>query len=235
VPPAVEPPALPPDRPFARVLPNFWTDLRRFPSVDTAVVLGIGAAMAGVAYKNDEYFTAHSAAGGTDQIFAVGGTIGGGYVNAGIALGTYAAGRLTKRNAVAHVGADLIRAQLLTGVLTHTVKAISRRARPTGEQESSTDTYSFPSAHASASWTSATVLWRHLGWKVGVPATLLAAFGSAARLQQNQHYMSDVLVGAAIGVASARTVTVGHRARCVSVGVVPLSGGGAVMFSILPR
>jgi hypothetical protein len=71
-------------------------------------VVGVGAAMAAVAYKNDEYFTAHASAGGTDQVFAVGGTLSGGYVHAGIAVGTYALGRLTKHPAVAHVGADLI-------------------------------------------------------------------------------------------------------------------------------
>lgn len=244
-PPAVQPAPPPPaapsapgaydDRPFARIVPNFITDLRRLPSLDTAVVLGVGGLLSAVAYQNDVHFTKQASAGGTDQIFAVGGSMGDGYVQAGIAVGVYAAGRLSKSHAVAHVGADLIRAQLLTGVLTHTLKLATSRHRPTGEDDSLTSTYSFPSGHAAASWTSATVVWRHFGWRVGVPASTLAAFVSASRLQQNQHYMSDVLFGAALGIASARTATIGHGQRRLAVTPVPMSGGGAIMFSLMPN
>ena len=79
------------------------------------------------------------------------------------------------------------------------------------------------------------MLWRHLGWKVGLPASTLAAYASASRIQQNAHYMSDVLFGAALGIASARTVTIGHGARRVVVAPVPMAGGGALTFTVLPR
>ena len=234
-PPAATPEAsLYDDRPFARIVPNFITDLRRFPSLDTAVVLGVGGAMSAVAYKNDEHFTEHASAGGTDQIFAVGGTMGDGYMQAGIAVGVYAAGRLSKSDLTAHVGADLIRAQLVTGLLVHSIKLATQRNRPDSTHDSATKTYAFPSGHSAATWTTATVLWRHLGWKVGAPASLLAAYASASRLQQNQHYMSDVLFGAALGIASARTATIGHGQRRLAVTPVPMSGGGAVMFTVLP-
>ena len=41
---------------------------------------------------------------------------------------------MTKNRATVHIGADLIRAQVLTGVLTHTVKAVARRTRPSGSK-----------------------------------------------------------------------------------------------------
>jgi hypothetical protein len=215
------------------LLPNFWHDLTHFPSFDTLIVLGIGGVMSGAAANYDEKWTRHASAGGEDPAYTAGGALGAGYTQVGIAVGTYAFGRLAGHEKTAHVGADLIRAQLLSGVITHSVKLITQRARPTGEQESSTDTYSFPSAHSSASWTTATVLWRHLGWKVGVPASLVASFASASRLQQKAHYMSDVLFGAAIGVASGRTVTIGHGERRVVVAPTPVAGGGAIMFTLV--
>jgi len=224
----------PTDAPFKRVLPNFWNDLRRFPSMDTAIVLSLGGIVSAAAYQNDDYYVTHAAAGGTDDVFAAGGNLGNGAIQLGIAVGTYAVGRFSDRPAAAHVGADLIRAQILSGVLTHTLKLATRRTRPTGEHESGTDTFSFPSGHAASIWTTSTVLWRHLGWKVGAPASLVAAFASVSRLQQNQHYLSDVLFGAALGVASGRTVTMGHR-RKVTIAPVPVAGGGAVVFSVDPQ
>lgn len=243
--PVVQPPppstaASPPtgvddDRPFARAIPNFFTDLKRLPSIDSAVVLGVGGLLSVVVNHNDRHFTEHASAGGTDDIFKGGGVLGDGFTQGGMAIGVYAIGRLAKRPKIAHVGADLMRAQLVTGVLTHTLKLATRRDRPTGDQESATKTYSFPSGHSAASWTSATVLWRHLGWRVGVPASTLAAFVSASRLQQNQHYMSDVLFGAALGIASARTVTIGHGGRRLMIMPTPTRGGGAVMLSLMPN
>ena len=101
--------------------------------------------------------------------------------------------------------------------------------------DSGTDTYSFPSGHASGSFATATVLWRHLGWKVGVPSSLLALFASASRLQQNEHYLSDALIGASIGIAGGRTVTMGHGRHGLIVAPVPVAGGAAVTFTLVTR
>jgi hypothetical protein len=68
---------------------------------------------------------------------------------------------------------------------------------------------------------------------VGAPASLLAAFTSASRLQQNDHYMSDVLFGAAIGIASGRTITVGHGERQFVVAPSPVAGGAAITMSFV--
>lgn len=232
--PPVNPPA-PVDQPFKRMLPNFWHDITHFPSLDTGIVLGIGGALAATASQYDEKWTAHASAGGEDQIFTAGGGLGSGGTQLGIAVGAYAVGRLAHQDRMAHVGADLIRAQLVSGVITHSLKLITRRERPAGPEDTVTASTSFPSGHSSATWTTATVLWRHLGWKVGIPASLLASFASASRLQQNAHYMSDVLFGAAIGVASGRTVTFRHGERQISVAPTPVAGGAAITFTLEPQ
>jgi len=224
-----------PDQAFRKLWPNFMADLRRLPSRDTGVVLGTGALLSLLAYNSDEHFTEHASAGGTDQIFAVGGRLGDGFMQTGLALGVYVLGHAAERPAMKHIGADLLRAHLVTGALTHALKLTTRRTRPNGESDSRTKTFSFPSGHSSATWTSATVLWRHLGWKVGAPAALLASYASASRLQQNEHYMTDVLFGAALGIASGRTVTMGHGGRRLQIAPAPMPGGGVILFSVLPR
>lgn len=242
-PPPTQGPAPRPDQPappatdqaFRKLWPNFVADLRRLPSRDTGIVLGSGALLSLLAYNSDAHFTEHASAGGTDQIFAVGGRVGDGFVQAGLALGVYVIGQAAERPVVQHIGADLIRAQLVTGALTHALKLATRRPRPNGDHDSRTKTYSFPSGHSSASWTSATVLWRHLGWKVGVPSALVASYASASRLQQAEHFMSDVLFGAALGIASGRTITVGHGGPRLQVAPTPVRGGGAILFTVLPR
>ena len=47
--------------------------------------------------------------------------------------------------------------------------------------------------------------------------------------------MSDILFGAAIGVASGRSVTFGHGERRVIVAPAPIAGGAAVMVAIGAR
>ncbi|MDH4066125.1 MAG: phosphatase PAP2 family protein [Acidobacteriota bacterium] len=225
----------PADRPLAQLLPNLGRDVLRFPSLGTAVILGVGGALSAAAHRSDASLTTHAAAGGTDQVFAVGGIVGNGWVQGGIALGTYTVGRLKKHTATAHLGADLIRAQVLTTVLTAGLKVAVDRTRPPNQDTGYAGTHSFPSGHSASTWTTATVLWRHLGWKTGVPASLVAAYVSASRLQQNQHYMSDVVFGAALGVASGYTVTFGHGSHRVSIAPAPVAGGGAIVLSVTPR
>ena len=86
----------------------------------------------------------------------------------GAAFLTYGLGRAFKSDCVAAVGGELVQAQLVAQVLTYGIKGTVRRARPEGGG------FSFPSGHTTAAFASATVLQRHFGWKVGLPA-----FGAA--------------------------------------------------------
>ena len=236
-----EAPAVPPpidtsqDKPFLRLFPHLFTDLKRYPSVDTAVTLAIGGALSLAAHPMDDHISDHASAGGTDQIFAAGGVVGGGYTQVGGAVATYVIGRIAHSPRISHLGADLIRAQALNGLITHGMKLAVRRSRPGGAPGHLPATYSFPSAHASSTWTSATVLWRHLGWKAGVPAALVATFASGARIQQKQHFLSDVTFGAALGVAAGRTITVGHRGRAIVAAPLVTPGAVGVVFTLVQR
>ena len=147
----------------------------------------------------------------------------------GVPLALYAAGQIGNYHKLASLGSKLVRAQLLNGVLTKTIKA-TRRKRPGGAPDVAVG--SLPSGHTSSAAANATIVWRELGWKAGLPTALMAGYIGASRLEQ-WHYLSDVVFGAAIGVASALAVDGGSEggfsiAPAVGPGVygVTLSFGG---------
>ena len=86
--------------------------------------------------------------------------------------------------------------------LTQGAKQAFPRLRPDGS-----DNDSFPSGHTSTSFAAAATLQNRYGWKVGIPAQLVAAFVGVSRVQAHKHYWSDVLVGAAIGEATGFLIT----------------------------
>jgi membrane-associated phospholipid phosphatase len=96
---------------------------------------------------------------------------------------------------------DWLEAYLVTAGYTELVKEITGRTRPNGQ-----DDQSFPSGHASNAFALAVVAERHYGWKVGMAAYGVAAVVGLSRLQQNAHYLSDVLGGATLGYIVGRTV-----------------------------
>lgn len=61
---------------------------------------------------------------------------------------------------------------------------------------------SFPSGHTSVSFAAAASLEKRYGWKIGVPAHVVAAFVGVARIKARKHFVQDVVAGAVIGEAS---------------------------------
>ena len=120
-----------------------------------------------------------------------------------------------------------MRVQFLTQGITQLVKYTARRMRPDGSSRSS-----FPSGHASGTFASATVLQRHYGWKVGIPAFGVASYVAASRLAENKHYLSDVVFGAAIGLTAGRTVTFGMGSTRFELSPMASQGGAGVQVSV---
>jgi membrane-associated phospholipid phosphatase len=75
------------------------------------------------------------------------------------------------------------------------------------------------------------VLQRDGGGKVGSPAYAVGAYVAASRMGSNNHYLSDVIGGAAIGVTAGRAVTVGSGRARFDLGLAPTAGGAAVTFT----
>ena len=221
--PQAPPQPPPPDRPITRIFQNLGEDLKRFPAMDTLVILGAGGAASAVSSNSDhrvDRWTLDHPAGSWTRIGRVGGD---GWVMGGAALGTWIIGEVTDRRLVAHVGSDLIRAQVLNGVITRTVKVVVNRTRPSGGG------HAFPSGHASAAFASAGVLQQHFGWKAAVPAYAAASFVALTRVRDRAHWVSDVVFGAAVGLASARAVTRGHQSKAWTITPVAMPGGAGLL------
>jgi membrane-associated phospholipid phosphatase len=199
------------------------SDFKHLFTVNNALIVAIGGAAALAVHPGDQQVTSSFAGSHTvDETLDPGSVIGGGMIQFGAALGTYAIGRMAGKNEVAHLGADLFRAQVVTSVLTQGIKFAADRTRPDGSN------YSFPSGHTSSAFATATVLQRHYGWKVGLPAYALAGYVGGSRLAENRHYLSDVLFGAAIGIIGGRAVTFGHGSHQFALTPIAVPGGAGV-------
>ncbi len=85
-------------------------------------------------------------------------------------------------------------------ILTNTLKETIRVRRPDGS-----NTRSFPSGHTATAFMTATMLTKEYGYKskwVGFGAYTVASGVGLMRMANNRHWLSDVMVGAGIGVMS---------------------------------
>ena len=202
----------------------------------TWVILAVGGAAAAIAYPLDDRVNARLAgSGAVGRFFAPGKYIGNAYVQVGVATSLYVVGRYLlphadgepKTNKVSHLGFDLIRTLVVSQALTQGIKRAVRRDRPTGE------CCAFPSGHASATFAVASVLERHLGYRGAWPTFVVAAYVSASRLHDDRHFLSDVLFGGALGIASGWTVVGRHGRSTYALMPVPVRGG--VLVSVTRR
>jgi membrane-associated phospholipid phosphatase len=193
---------------FASLFRDLGSDIKQLPPLKTATILGVGGAASLFVHSEDRSLSERANASNRfDNAFDSGAVVGDGLFTFGTALITYAAGRATDHPAVARLGSDLFRAQVFSAAITNGLKFTVRRARPDGGRNG------FPSGHTSAIFATASVLHRRYGWKAGVPAYLLASYTGVSRLSENKHYPSDVLFGAAVGLAAGHAIHLSSGSR----------------------
>jgi membrane-associated phospholipid phosphatase len=159
-----------------------------------------------------------------------GAIVGGMLFQSGAAFTTWAIGRATDSPRVAQLGADLVRAQIVSQTVTQGLKLSTQRTRPDGTS------LSFPSGHTASSFATASVLHSHFGWKAGVPAYAVAAWVAASRVEMKRHHVSDVIVGATVGLLAARSVTFGRNNARFALSPMAVPGGAGVsIVRINPR
>jgi membrane-associated phospholipid phosphatase len=192
-----------PHRPVWKLFTDIGKDFAHLPSRDTLLWLAAGGGLAFAVHPLDDDLNGRLVGSSFwSDFFEPGRIIGYGATQFGTAAATYAWGKTRKEPKVVHLGVDLLRAQIVTQLLTYGVKVAVRRDRPDGSGG-----YSFPSGHASVTFASATVLQRHLGWRAAVPTYSVASYVAISRLHENRHFLSDVTFGAALGIVAGRTVT----------------------------
>ena len=235
--PADKPP-VPAHTGFKALVFETASDFKSFPlRRSTWVILAIGGAAAAAAHPADVEVTENlSASDAAGKLFGPGKWIGSSYVQAGAAIGLYVVGRMlphqdgeSKTNWVSHLGFDLLRAHALAQAWTLGIKVTVRRDRPTGE------CCAFPSGHASAAFAAASVIERHLGRRGAWPTFAIASYVAASRLAANRHYLSDVVFGSALGIASGWTVVGRHGRENYTLAPIPVPGGFMVSISRVPK
>jgi len=91
----------------------------------------------------------------------------------------------------------LIISELATSIIINSLKRITHSTRPNGEP------FSFPSGHTSQSFTGATVLYHETKdycLPLAYSGYLFSTATAVLRVTNNKHWVSDVLVGAGIGI-----------------------------------
>lgn len=136
--------------------------------------------------------------GGVDA----GDTYGDGAQLVALSAATWGLGAIAGKPELRQTGGTMIKGLVLDAVLVASLKSAVGRTRPDGS-----DTRSFPSGHTSGAFTISTILARRHGWKIGIPAFGLATFAGVARMEDDRHYLSDVVAGAALGIAVGQLVT----------------------------
>lgn len=231
-PPAqAEPHPTPEHTGFQALVRTLGADFLAFPRrPSTWVIVSIGAGTALAGHPFDDEVNSHIVGSQTvGRFFAPGKWIGSAWVQGGTAVGLYAVGRYVlppakgeaRSNRISHLGYDLLRAQIVSQTLVQSLKHAIRRDRPTGE------CCAFPSGHAATAFAAASVLERHLGYRAAWPTLVIATYVGVSRLHDNRHFLSDVLFGSAIGIASGWTTVARHGRSEYALMPVPVRGGMA--------
>jgi membrane-associated phospholipid phosphatase len=163
---------------------------------------------------------------GGPGVFTPGNQYGSLVTQLGLGFGTFAVGKATGNSRIATTGSHLIRAQIASQIVVQGLKYTAGRSRPDASNQRS-----FPSGHTASAFATATVLQRDFGWKVGIPAYAAGVYVAASRMGSNKHFLSDVLIGAAIGITAGRSVTVGSGRAKFDLGLAAANGGAAVTFT----
>ncbi len=142
---------------------------------------------------------------------------GTGYAVGGTAAAFYIVGRVTHNQRARETGILAAEALIDTGIVTQTLKFAAQRPRPLAKDGSGgffDGGNSFPSGHSSSIWSLAAVIdgeygKRHKLVRYGVYG--LAAAVSVSRYTGRNHFLSDILVGSAIGYGIGHFVYVRHH------------------------
>lgn len=142
-------------------------------------------------------------------------------------LALYGIGRLSKSPTLADISFHVAEAVVVASVVSQVIRLPLGRERPIVEGNGGSDPFvfrpfkglgsrdyrAFPSIHSSSGFAAAAVLsgevsrrWPDARWWASPLAYALAATPGLSRMYMNQHWASDVLMGAFIGVVAGQKV-----------------------------
>lgn len=129
--------------------------------------------------------------------------------------GTHLAGESSRRNL-------MFDTTLYTGLTVTILKHLVGERRPHGG-----DTLSFPSGHTATAFAFAGVVGIEHEWYWGASAYGLASVVGASRINDNEHYLHDVVFGATLGLSYAYGLkALQAKSEKLQSSYIPLDGGG---------
>lgn len=213
------------DRPLGRIFQDIGSDLAHLATPRSLLWIGAGSVGALATEPLDSKLTVAPGKEWSQwsEVFDPGAYIGNSLILMGGSAVTYTLGKATHRPRAAHVGRDLLRAQVVSQIVVQALKMSVNRERPDLSGNNS-----FPSGHAATTFASAVVFQRHLGLKWAIPTYLVATYVATSRLHENRHHLSDVVMGAGLGIASGMATT-RHATRSWALVPTAVPGGAAIM------
>jgi membrane-associated phospholipid phosphatase len=146
----------------------------------------------------------------------------------GVALSAYGWGVGTGNDRLYAYSKSLTQALTVNGLVTVGLKLAANDHSPNGED------FAWPSGHTSSTATLAAVTWEHYGWQAGLPLYLLTGFVATSRLEDREHWLSDVIFGAVLGAVVGHSVARGRELEVGGFTVLPYvhpEGGAGLMFA----
>ncbi|MCP4250673.1 MAG: phosphatase PAP2 family protein [bacterium] len=144
--------------------------------------------------------------------FDVAGNPGTHFALAGI---WYLLGQQAQDEKTYDVSKTLFSALIINGLSTMVGQAASWDRGPDG------DWGAFPSGHTSSSFTFASVMHQAYGHWVGFPLYALSGLVAYERLEDDEHYLSDVIMGGVLGLVIGHTVAGEHELELFGGKIVP--------------
>lgn len=158
----------------------------------------------------------------------VGELVGWGYLNALYTIGHFSYGYFAENKESLRASEHMFKASFYTLIMTATLKTFIHEKRP-GYPE---DRESFPSGHSSFSFAFASVVASRHGWAYGSIAYGAATYISVSRINDDWHYLHDVLFGMGIGAAYGWGLKYAFdEGLPYQIGLLPMIGGGAATVS----
>ena len=165
--------------------------------------------------RNQRYYSSAPIEGGRiyGEWYSIGGVAG--------VFGLY--GLIAHDTAAKKISIELVQAGIYSEVVTTLLKMAVGRARPYTNKGSgtfrpfiglNTDYNSFPSGHSTSAFALSTIMSRHAhSTGLKILAYVPAAFTLVSRIYQDKHWVSDELIGAAVGYFVGNWVVDLHEAK----------------------
>jgi membrane-associated phospholipid phosphatase len=150
----------------------------------------------------------------TPALFDFGNFYGEGWVEGGMAVGSWYWGAVRDDRRLQEFGRDATESLVTATLVATGLKYAVGRERPDGSNNQS-----FPSGHAITAFCFAPVVAKYGGWELGVPAYAFATVTALARVEGYHHYLSDVLAGATLGIVIGNAAVYAPKDVSVSAGL----------------